>query len=538
MTAPFLPRHERKISVDADANTEMSSVRSHKLATASKSAGPPQLWMAVHFPLLELDVFLPYWQRRREDHGSVVLQQNRVTAMSETAQQAGVRAGMRRGGVLMLLPTAKLFQRDLVRQKNALEAAAIALLRYTPQVAIAEEATIVLDIGASLRLFGGLRALRQHVRQTMEILGLHTTIACAPFAKAACILARDAARQHKSGAQCLHPQRLPTRLNGLPVSLLIHARPCLELLQGLACHTLFHLQQLPRAGVQRRFGKALLDELDQVYGRQSTLFTWVVAAPRFHASLELPDRLERSDMMLTYCHSLLRQLSGWLSVHRLAVKQIRLQLQHERGRQAVAPSILNIVMAEACWQDAHLLPLLKEKLAQFSLPSAVIALVLEAPETVALDVQSESLFPEPGGKPEDHQRLLALLVARLGEDHVLQAAPLADHRPEIANQWISVMQKRPAGAEMPAAALLHRPAWLLPQPLPLTLRQHRPYYRSILTIVSPTERIEAGWWTTQTQARDYFVATSADHVRYWIYRERSSDPESTAPRWFLHGVFG
>lgn len=537
MTVHFHPRHERKINVDADANTEMSSDRSRKSATASTSAAPPQLWLAVHFPLLELDVFLPCWQRRREDHGSVILQQNRVTAMSETAQQAGIRTGMRRGGVLMLLPTAKLFQRDLIRQKNALEAAALALLQYTPQVAIAED-TIVLDVGASLRLFGGLRALRQHVRQTMEILGLHTTIACAPFAKAACILARDAARQHQSGAQCLHAQRLPARLHALPVSLLSYARPCLELLQGLACHTLFHLQQLPRPGVQRRFGKALLDELDQVYGRQSSLFTWVVAAPEFHARLELPDRLERSDMILTYCHSLLRQLIGWLSAHRLAVKQIRLQLQHERGRQAVAPSILNVTMAEACWQDAHLLPLLKEKLAQLSLPSAVIALVLEAPETVALDVQSESLFPEPGGKPEDHQRLLALLVARLGEDHILQAAPLADHRPEIANQWISVMQKRPAGAEMPAAARLHRPAWLLPQPLPLTLRQHRPYYRSILTIVSPAERIEAGWWSTQTQARDYFVATSADHVRYWIYRERSSDPESNAPRWFLHGVFG
>lgn len=534
MTTELPQRHQR----NADAGLNMSSEKSKKTTLTGSSSALPQIWLAVYFPLLELDVFLPCWQRRREDRGSVVLQQNRVTTMSATAQEAGIRAGMRRGGVLMLLPTAHLFQRDVLRQKNALEAAALALLRYTPQVAIAEEATIVLDIGASLRLFGGLRALRQHVRQTMEILGLHTSIACAPFAKAACILARDAARQHKSGVQCLHQQHLPARLHTLPVSLLMHARPCLELLQGLACHTLFHLQQLPRAGVQRRFGKALLEELDQVYGRQSSLFTWVVAPPKFHARLELPDRLERSDLILTYCHSLLRQLTGWLSAHRLAVKQIRLQLQHERGRQAVAPSILNIAMAESCWQDVHLLPLLKEKLAQLSLPSAVIALVLEAPETVALDVQSESLFPEPGGKPEDHQRLLALLVARLGEDHVLQAAPLADHRPEIANQWIPVMQKRPPVADVAVSDLPLRPAWLLPQPLPLTLRQHRPYYRSLLTIISPAERIETGWWSTQTQARDYFIATSTDHVRYWIYRERSSDPESNAPRWFLHGIFG
>lgn len=38
-------------------------------------------------------------------------------------------------------------------------AVALPLLQYTPQVTDGEEATLLLDVGASLRLFGGVRAL-------------------------------------------------------------------------------------------------------------------------------------------------------------------------------------------------------------------------------------------------------------------------------------------------------------------------------------------------------------------------------------------
>lgn len=38
--------------------------------------------------------------------------------------------------------------------------------------------------------------------------------------------------------------------------------------------------------------------------------------------------------------------------------------------------------------------------------------------------------------------------------------------------------------------------------------------------------------------RDYHVAVSADHVYYWIYRERIGDPEQQVAHWYLHGLFG
>jgi len=116
------------------------------------------LWIAVHLPALQLEVFVPLWQQVERESASVVLKQNRVIAMSDDARKAGVRADMRRGGVQMLLPEVQFFVQNSEREAAAISAIALALLRYTPQVSIADNASILLDIGASLRLFGGLRS--------------------------------------------------------------------------------------------------------------------------------------------------------------------------------------------------------------------------------------------------------------------------------------------------------------------------------------------------------------------------------------------
>ena len=153
---------------------------------------------------------------------------------------------------------------------------------------------------------------------------------------------------------------------------------------------------------------------------------------------------------------------------------------------------------------------------------------------------SDSLFPDPGGNPQDWLRLLEVLTARLGAENVLQAAPRADYRPEHANLWVSVQQKiraPDARAQLPPdMPALPRPAWLLAQPIALLMREHRPYYGSPLKIISGGERIESGWWQS-LQTRDYFMAEGADHAHYWLYRERPSGGDPSSARWYLHGFF-
>ena len=473
-----------------------------------------------------------------------------MLALSAAARAAGIQPGMRRGGVLMLLPEARLYERSAAREAEALNAVALAMLQYTPQVALAEEATLLLDIGASLRLFGGIRALCAQVRASLRALGFSGAVSCAPTARAAWLLARAGAHGsgHRGGrgggysGRVVAMASLERRLNRLPVALLPPARAYASWFEGLGCEQLSELRRLPRPGLQRRCGRALLDMLDAAYGLCPELFEWVAAPDSFRARLELFDRVEQADLLLAGAHHLVLQLVGWLCARQLAVERITLLMEHERGRVAMAPTPLEILLAEPTWRDEHLVRLLRERLAKLELVAPVIGLWLEAQQVKPMAPPTESLFPEPGGTEEDRMRMLELLVARLGADNVLQALPQADYRPEVANEWVPVQQKVRAAERAarlpPDVHSLPRPSWLLAKPIALLMRNHRPFYGSDLRVASTPERIEAGWWS-DTQTRDYFIAEGQDHALYWIYRERMVGAgEDGEPRWYLHGLFG
>lgn len=501
----------------------------------------------MHLPQLSVELFRPNWLA---DHGTVVLDKNRVVALSGCARAAGVELGMRSSSVAMLLPEAALQHYDAEQEQAALQRVALALLAYSPQVAKAEQASLLMNIAASLRLFGGVRQLRRRVLASMASLGITATLGYAPNASAAWLLAHAANAASRRGLYCLKPSRLSGWLDSLPVRLLPAATPWRDWLQAIGCHDLKSLRQLPRAGIQRRCGKSLVSQLDYAYGDATELHQWLQVPTEFSARIELPEHIEQALALLNYANALLQQLSGWLRAKQLALNQIQLELEHERGRLALAPSQLVITLAEPSWQAEHLARLLKERLAQLRLTTPVIALRLHALQLVPMPAPSASLFPDPSGSPQQQHRLLELLVARLGTDNVLQTLPQADYRPEVANHWVAAMQSQPSARTTAqrqslatTAEMMNRPSWLLEKPIPLELRQHRPYYRGALKLLSPPERIEAGWWNGQLITRDYFIAENSAHLRCWIYHERISasqhaELETADAVWYLHGWFG
>ncbi|KAF7964068.1 hypothetical protein AWV80_02610 [Cupriavidus sp. UYMU48A] len=75
----------------------------------------------------------------------------------------------------------------------------------------------------------------------------------------------------------------------------------------------------------------------------------------------------------------------------------------------------------------------------------MIAVRLEVDEVHPLAPPTETLFPEPGGTPEDRARVMEVLTARLGAENILRPEPVPDYRPEVANAWV------------PAIGNLHQP---------------------------------------------------------------------------------
>ena len=484
-------------------------------------------------PKLSLEVFWPRWLSEPA-HGSAVLEKDKVVVADSAAHMAGVQLGMKRGGVTTLSPETVMYERDFTRETAAQREVGMSLMRFSPDVTLLDEATIIVEVGASLRLFGGLLSLCRQAKAMLATLGLTARISAAPTGQGAWLLAKHA---KGPGAQrVLQLASLERALLPLPMFAVPEIRPFADWFAGLGCETIADVRRLPRAGLQRRCGEHLLDSLDRAFGTAPELFDWLELPPTFSARIELPDRLEHADGAVFAAHRLIVQLCGWLCAKQLAVTAITLSIEHERGRQALQPTLIEIALGEPTWREDHLLRLVKERLHRVELAAPAIALRLDASKVETAAPDTDSLFPEPGGTPEDHARLIELLIARVGDENVLRPAPTADYRPEVANRWVPVSQ---AAQKIALPDSLPRPTWMLAVPMRLLMRQHRPFYGSPLRMMSPAERIEAGWFGGELVTRDYFVAQADDRSCYWIYRERvSSRDAEEEPRWFLHGLFG
>ncbi len=480
-------------------------------------------WIAVHLLHPTLDTLCPDWRHT----AAVVIESGLVLVCSPAAWLAGVRPGMRLKGVNALCPQAVITEYDEHIHHSAIQTSSLALLQYTPELALGEQDTLLLDVTASLSLFGGVRQLYRRIQGTLEGLCLTAQFGIGATAMGAWLLATAASTRWR---RCLKPHTLFRLLDTLPANGLPAARPYEAWLDNIGCSTLGALRQLPRAQLQRRTSKQLLQSLDTAYGKNPEIFKWLTAPLQFHGRIELVERIESTQAVAAVARRLIEQLCGWLAAHQQAATQLTLLLEHERGRHAREPTQLLLATGLPTRDPAHLMRLLHEHLHHLKLAAPVIALALEVNRVQDSVPVADSLFPEPGGTPQDRQRVIEIILARLGHERVLRPQPLADHRPEVANRWepvggSSVVSDAPVtGAD--------RPCWLLEKPLPLSVREHRPWYGSPLYILRGPERIEDGWWEGWA-LRDYFVAEDKEGARYWLFQERQNDR-----RWFLHGFFG
>jgi protein ImuB len=486
------------------------------------------LLFSVYLPLLPLQALRPSWS---ESAPYVVIDKERVLVAAPDALMLGVRPGMRSGGVAAVAPEAIALERDVQREQEMLDAAVLALYRFTPDIALEPDFGLLLDVGPSLTLFNGAPALSRLAVGALTHLGLTARLGVAPTAAGAWLLARCASvSKDQRCARVVKASTLIRQLDRVPCSLLPAAQPHAEWLSGVAARDLGALRRLPRAGLIRRTSTQLADALDRAYGDVPEMHRWLRVPDTFAATIETYERVEHAEALLDGASRLIMQLVGWLTVRQLAVSAFTLQLLHERGRAAIAPTPLTIMLAEPAWEEPHLLRLLKERLANIELTASVIGLRLEASQVQPVAPPNLTLFPEPGGSQSDMLRVMELLTARLGPDRVLAPAFEHDHRPEICNRWT------PATLKIPAMATIEeppdRPFWLFKQPVRLIMREDRPFYGSPLTIIRGPERIEGGWWDDGTAARDYYVAQGTDAACFWVYQERAGDMQ-----WYLHGLF-
>lgn len=450
-------------------------------------------------------------------------------------------------------------------------------LQFTPRVACLEDA-VVLEVSASERLFGGAQALCERVRQgAMRLVAdAPLRMAHAPTALGALALARGERRTPDAAGW-------PLLLSGLPLQALSEVARHAPTLAPLGCRTLGDVRALPRDGLGRRFGAALLRALDQAWGDQAEVFDWLSLPPTFDVQLELPARTDTATGLQPAFEHLLRALCAWLEGHQAGTELLELRWCHEWSRHGDTRWQTWPVRLASPVCDAHrLCRLLGEHLQRLSLASPVTDIGLRVHSLVPLQPDSGELFPcAPGSalashdpltlaaRRTQHEALLALLErlsVRLGPQRVQQALPCEDQRGSQSQHWVPALPRLQAQGPAQVALAqaggpggrwggLPQPAWWLPEPLPLAMdtrggpREQAlcqgalcqgPLYQGPLRLLAGPHRIEAGWWDVRdnapAEARDHHLASSPRAGLLWVFRARHAPQDGRSP-WFLQGFF-
>jgi len=476
------------------------------------------LWLALHLPLLPLEVFL----RGRDSPLTASAgtpfavadghPPQRVLLPDPAAERCGVQAGMRMSAAFGLAPNLLVRSRTPALESAALEGLALWAEQFTPVLHVAEPDALLLEIGGCLRLFEGLDNLTDRVRHGLAELGFSACLACAPTPTGALLFAR-----HGLESSLIDLPTLRDRLARLPLDGLDVAPATLAALRDMGLRTLGECLRLPRDGLARRFGPALLITLDRAFGHRPDPRAPFVPPPRFRSRLALPVPVPDVEPLLFGARRLVGELAGFLAGRGAGVTRFVFRLEHDR--RPATPVAVELSMPS---RDAtHLNALVREHFSRTALPAPVEALMLDCEETMQLAPRNFSLFAADESGTEQRMTLVERLRARLGRDAIHGLALVPEHRPELA------FREAEPGTGSRTPPQPPRPLWLLAVP-------ERVAADSLALLAGP-ERIESGWWDGHDARRDYFMALRADGTLAWVYREHGAD--CAAETWYVHGLF-
>jgi protein ImuB len=480
------------------------------------------LWLCITLPQLPLEAL----QCERSEQPTVVtsLEGNvrSVICCNPAADRVGLKPGLNFTTALSMLPEVIALERRPSAEQAAIERLATWAYQFSGTVILGEifsdlqrarSTALWLEIGASLRLFGGFRKLIEHLEAELRKLFYSYQLGIAPTLEGAALLARTGVR-----VAITTPAALRTRVEKIAVHWLNLDPWITQQLETVGVRTVGLLVSLPRDGVAKRFGPEVCNYLDRLIGTAPDPRPTYRLPPKYHAHFEFDAEVRNTEALLFPLQRMLREFVGFLRARDTGVQRFTVRFIH---RDAVATNI-NVGLSMPDRDAERFLALTRERLEHATLPSATLALQLSAEEFAMPTALHSDMLSGEAEQNEDFSHTLDRLTARLGEEHVHGLKAVADHRPE--STWAQVTGMATMEAPRQRLDFPNRPLWLLPEPKPLQSG-------AVPSLAPGVERIESGWWDGGDVQRDYFIARTPQGAALWVYRDASDGS------WHLHGFW-
>ncbi len=434
-------------------------------------------------------------------------QRQHIVMVNARAKGSGARPDQPLAAARALCPELQARARNRTAEKRLLHSLAAWAYRFSSHVSLSEPDALLIEVGASLRLFGGWPALERRLRRDLVRIRHAPALAVAPVPAAARILAA----RHDG---FFTSQREPM-LAALDCTPLAHSgldEKAISLLYNVGLRTLRDAFALPRPELARRIGPAMLAALDRMRGIDQEILPLYQPPERFEHRIELDDRVEAWPPLLFPLRRLCNELALFLTARDGGVQRCELVLDHEN--HAATRVVVELLTPQR--EARTLYELVRSRLERVALEQPVCGIALLARDLPTLRPQHQDLFEPRRAQALDWPELAERLRAHLGDGAVNKLASIPDHRPERA--WGSNIDAAPVAESRP------RPLWLLRRALPMRGSPQR--------ILAGPERIESGWWDGADARRDYYIVQTREGQRAWAFLAPGA-----SDGWMLHGWF-
>lgn len=472
-----------------------------------------ELWAYVRFGTLQLDSILDTQGQHAEQASQAIAiydeLNNQLCQLNPSAHQQGLKVGMGLAAASALCAELHIIAYNPEQEYQRLTEIAQQLYGLTADISLDKPQGIYLRIDNMLKLYESL----EHYWQTITSLfsGLHYQYASAYSISAAKVLAN--ANYNHISADPSAWRRALQQCSLVHSDLTDKQR---QALQRVGIARFDDLFAQPVSAIAARFDGAMLRYLSELKGERFEQRQLYRPAQQFEKYTELLYEISLSERLLKPLEHLFNHLQRYLIQRSLITFDLDIIL-HLRDKQRQQWQLHS---AQGESRASSWLAIAAISIERLQLEAPVQGILLSVKQLSPCVAANDDLFV---GKQQHMSalQLITRLQARLGSHTVYQLQLNNDHRPEKVNQQVFPTEGQWLTKAAPTFALNERPSLLLAQPLPLSEPS---------TIMTPPERIIAGWWSERRCERDYFVAQNAAGQYLWVFRDQTK-------QWFIHGYF-
>lgn len=483
-------------------------------------------WLTIRRPVLANIPFV----LTAPNHGRLL-----VTAASPAAQLKGISVGTAVADARAIVPGLQVFDDRPGLAGKLLTGLAEWFVRYTPFTAISLPDGLMLDSTGCAHLWGGEEQYLKDIIEKLKRLGYYVRASMASTIGMAWGLARFAQNVTivENGAEA-------DALLALPPAALRLEPAVLERMQKLGFYKIGSFITMPRQALRRRFGKDLLQRLDQVLGLEEEVIHPLLPLEQYQERLPCLEPISTStgieiamrQLLETLCQRLQKEGKG---LRTAIFKGYRMDGKIEQ---------VEIGTNRPSYNSSHLFKLFELKICTIEPALGIELFTLEAPTVEDAPPSQEMLWGGTGSLDDvSVAELVDRLTGRMGADTVRRYLPAEHYWPERSVKTAASFKEKPDTdwrLERP------RPVQLLPKPEPIEVAAPVPDYPPMhfrykgkhhkIKKADGPERIEREWWLEEGEHRDYYSVEDEEGCRYWLFRAGHYTGDKSHS-WFLHVFF-